>query len=180
MFSVTSTIASAKTIWERQTRLESNAADRLRELFIQKYVICGAPSSTKNFFKIIGNFNSALAMASMGAQDAARTVTGFMAKYTIAWGLFIPTMENRSVRQICFLDTELAAQQRLGNARITDCDSGLMRFLSELLPNIAVYAQSSKMMSEVEQAELAAAALKRRSILEKTTMFHRKGVYPYI
>ncbi|PIO58098.1 hypothetical protein TELCIR_20473 [Teladorsagia circumcincta] len=69
---------------------------------------------------------------------------------------------ERRYGQIYILDTEMAAQQRTGDVRNADCDPGLMRSLSELISNINSYAQSFKMMSEVEQAEIALAESENR------------------
>ncbi|XGW24687.1 hypothetical protein V3C99_006267 [Haemonchus contortus] len=67
--------------------------------------------------------------------------------------------EPRQYGQIYYL----AAQQRLGHVRSSDCEPGLMRFLSGILANVNANAQSYKMMYEVEQMETAMAAQENRA-----------------
>ncbi|KAL6740116.1 hypothetical protein Aduo_013503 [Ancylostoma duodenale] len=61
--------------------------------------------------------------------------------------------EPRQFGQIYILDTEQAAQERLGNVQNVNCDSSLMFFLSEWYAHNNIYAQSFKMMNEIERAE---------------------------
>ncbi|ETN75355.1 hypothetical protein NECAME_12431 [Necator americanus] len=79
--------------------------------------------------------------------------------------------EQRQFGQIYILDTEMAAQQRLGNMRNSYCDSNLMLFLSEWFARNNVYAQSFKMMSEVEQMEIAAAQRENRQTIPIRMVF---------
>ncbi|EPB69310.1 hypothetical protein ANCCEY_11605 [Ancylostoma ceylanicum] len=113
----------------------------------------------KNFIENIRSFNSALAMASMGASV---DMLGGRGPYCYRihgqiyhrLGALHPDQGERQYGQIYILDTELAAQQRLGNTRNASCDPQLMHFLSGWFAQHNVYAQSFKMMSEVEQAEI--------------------------
>ncbi|VDO07314.1 unnamed protein product, partial [Haemonchus placei] len=115
----------------------------LRRLFVQQ------PNDSeehqrirRNFMENIRTFNSALAMASMGAQvDALRGRGPYC--YRIhgqvchrIGPLHPQEGEQRQYGQIYILDTEMAAQERLGNIRNVDCDPTLMRFLSELISNV--------------------------------------------
>ncbi|VDO38018.1 unnamed protein product, partial [Haemonchus placei] len=74
-----------------------------------------------------------------------------MGRFIIGWDLSIQEMENRANTDKYILDTEPAAQERLGDVRNSECEPGLMRYLSGLLASVNVYAQSYKMMHEVEQ-----------------------------
>ncbi|XGW25601.1 hypothetical protein V3C99_006757, partial [Haemonchus contortus] len=138
--------------------------EELRRLFVQR------PDSTeefrraqKNFLENIRNFNSALAMASMGAQVEPLQGRGPYCYrihgqvYHRLGPLHPRDGEPRQYGQIYIyiLDTELAAQERLGDVRNSECEPGLMRFLSGLLASVNVHAQSYKMMYEVEQMEIA-------------------------
>ncbi|KAK6767373.1 hypothetical protein RB195_026573 [Necator americanus] len=78
---------------------------------------------------------------------------------------------NAALQEIYILDTEMAAQQRLGNMRNSDCDPNLMLFLSEWFARNNVYAQSFKMMSEVEQMEIAAAQRENRQTIPIRMVF---------
>ncbi|KAK6027977.1 hypothetical protein OSTOST_05986 [Ostertagia ostertagi] len=139
------------------------------DLFLDALYGYGAQQRTqKNFMDNIRSFNSALAMASMGAQvDTFRGRGPYCYRihgqvYHRIGPLHPQEGEERQYGQIYILDTEMAAQQRIGDVRNADCDPELMRFLSELISNINVYAQSFKMMSEVEQAEIALAERENR------------------
>ncbi|EYC34886.1 hypothetical protein Y032_1304g3815, partial [Ancylostoma ceylanicum] len=70
--------------------------------------------------------------------------------------------ERRQYGQIYILDTEMAAQQRLGNVGNANCDRELMIFLSEWFARNNIYARSFKMMHEVERAEKEAARRENR------------------
>ncbi|RCN31573.1 hypothetical protein ANCCAN_22634, partial [Ancylostoma caninum] len=122
----------------------------------------------RNFLDNIRNFNSALAMASMGAQVDALHGRGpycyrIHGQIYHRLGALHPNQgEERQFGQIYILDTEMAAQQRLGNVRNSNCDPELMLFLSGWFAEHNVYAQSFKMMSEVEQLEMEAADREHR------------------
>ncbi|KAK6012893.1 hypothetical protein OSTOST_21925 [Ostertagia ostertagi] len=159
-----------------------NFPEELRRLYVR------APESTaeqrhnqKNFLENIRNFNSALAMASMGAQVDSLPGRGPYCYrihgqiYHRLGPLHPRNGEPRQYGQIYILDTELAAQQRLGNARNTNCDPRLMRFLSDLLSNVNMYARSFKMMSEVERAEIALAAQENRTPLNIRMVFEESA-----
>ncbi|VDO45786.1 unnamed protein product [Haemonchus placei] len=107
--------------------------------------------------KNIRSFKTALAMTSFGAQVDTLLGCGPYC-YRIHGQIYHRLKPLRQYGQIYTLDTELAAQQHLGNARNAECSPELMRFLSELPSSANVYAKSSKMMHEVEQAEIALAA----------------------
>ncbi|KAK6021781.1 hypothetical protein OSTOST_12541 [Ostertagia ostertagi] len=127
------------------------------------------------------SFNSALAMASMGAQiDTMRGRGPYCYRihgqiYHRIGPLHPREGELRQYGQIYILDTEMAADRRLGDPRNVDCDPELMRSLSELLSEVNVYAQSFKMMSEVEQAEIAAAARENRTPYNIQMIFERSN-----
>ncbi|EYB85550.1 hypothetical protein Y032_0296g1695 [Ancylostoma ceylanicum] len=143
--------------------------DALKNLFL-----CESSASSeerrrrKNFLDNIRNFNSALAMASMGAQvDVPRGRGPYC--YRIHGQVYhrIGTLhpnqeERRQYGQIYILDTEQAAQQRLGNLQNANCDPALMVFLSEWFARNNIYAQSFKMMSEIERSEVEAALRENR------------------
>ncbi|KAK6755988.1 hypothetical protein RB195_014402 [Necator americanus] len=116
-------------------------------------------------------------MASMGAQ--VDTISG-MGPYCYRihgqiyhrLGALHPHQgEQRQFGQIYILDTAMAALQRLGNMRNSDCDPNLMLFLSEWFARNNVYAQSFKMMSEVEQMEIAAAQRENRQTIPIRMVF---------
>ncbi|KAK6751390.1 hypothetical protein RB195_003026 [Necator americanus] len=65
----------------------------------------------------------------------------------------------------------MAAQQRLRNVRNSDCDPNLVLFLSEWFARTNAYAQSFKMMSEVEQMEIAAAQRENRQTIPIRMVF---------
>uniref|UniRef100_A0A7I5EB03 Helitron_like_N domain-containing protein n=1 Tax=Haemonchus contortus TaxID=6289 RepID=A0A7I5EB03_HAECO len=145
--------------------------EQLRRLFVR------GPDSTeefrrmqRNFLENIRNFNSALAMASMGAQVETLQGRGPCCYrihgqvYHRLGPLHPRDGEPRQYGQIYILDTELAAQERLGDVRNSECEPGFMRFLSGLLASVNVYAQSYKMMYEVEQMEIAMAKIVRQPI----------------
>nr|CDJ88114.1 Protein F59H6.5 [Haemonchus contortus] len=131
----------------------------------------------KNFMENIRSFNSAVAMASMGAQvDTLQGRGPYCYRihgqiYHRLGPLHPREGELRQYGQIYILDTELAAQQRFGNARNAECSPELMRFLSELLSSVNVYAQSFKMMHELEQAEILLAAQENRTPLNIRMVF---------
>ncbi|XGW02733.1 hypothetical protein V3C99_014623 [Haemonchus contortus] len=148
----------------------SNFPEGLRKLYVQEPTDSVEQNRVRrNFMENIRTFNSALAMASMGAQvDTIRGRGPYCYRihgqvYHRIGPLHPLEGERRQYGQIYILDTEMAAQERLGNIRNVDCNPALMRFLSELISNVNVYAQSYKMMGEVEQAEFALAQLENRS-----------------
>ncbi|XGW13313.1 hypothetical protein V3C99_000002 [Haemonchus contortus] len=156
--------------------------DRLRRLYVRD------PTNTdeeqriqRNFFENIRSFNSALAMASMGAQiDTIRGRGPYCYRihgqiYHRIGPLHPREGEQRQYGQIYILDTEMAAGHRLGDPRNVDCDPELMRSLSELLSEVNVYAQSFKMMAEIEQAEIAAAIREHRAPLNIRMIFEKSS-----
>ncbi|KAK6013623.1 hypothetical protein OSTOST_21058 [Ostertagia ostertagi] len=160
----------------------TNFPECLRNLFIQRTDMTTEQRRVqKNFLENIRNFNSALAMASMGAQvDLLRGRGPYCYRihgqiYHRVGPLHPRDGEQRQYGQIYILDTEMATRQRLGNERNADCDPELMRLLSELLSSINMYAQSFKMMSEVEQAELTAAARENRAPLKIRMVFEESN-----
>ncbi|RCN51900.1 hypothetical protein ANCCAN_01988 [Ancylostoma caninum] len=135
---------------------------------IMRFYVADPSASTedrrrhRNFLENIRNFNSALAMASMGASVDTLTGRGpycyrIHGQVYHRLGALHPNTGGRQYGQIYILDTELAAQQRLGNAQNLNCDPDVMLFLSRWFAANNIYAQSFKMMSEVEQAEIDAA-----------------------
>nr|CDJ85720.1 Protein F59H6.5 [Haemonchus contortus] len=157
--------------------------EELRRLFVQR------PDATeefrraqKNFLENIRNFNSALAMASMGAQVEPLQGRGPYCYrihgqvYHRLGPLHPRDGEPRQYGQIYILDTELAAQERLGDVRNSECEPGLMHFLSGLLASVNVYAQSYKMMYEVEQMEIAMAAYENRALANIRMVFEESSL----
>uniref|UniRef100_A0A0N4VSD5 Pecanex-like protein n=1 Tax=Haemonchus placei TaxID=6290 RepID=A0A0N4VSD5_HAEPC len=119
----------------------------------------------------IRNFNSgALAMASMSARVEALQGWGpYCYRIHGQAGTSPPkrwrTAPIRIYIYTYILDTELAAQERLGDVTSYECEPGLMRFLSGPLASVNIYAQSYKMIYEVEQTEVAMAAYENRARL---------------
>ncbi|KAK6762336.1 hypothetical protein RB195_023158 [Necator americanus] len=152
--------------------------EQLKQLFVRDRA---APTEMthrqRNFLENIRAFNSALAMASMGAQ--VDTISGrgpycyrIHGQIYHRLGALHPHQgEQRQFGQIYILDTEMAAQQRLGNMRNSDCNPNLMLFLSEWFARNNVYAQSFKMMSELEQMEIAAAQRENRQTIPIRMVF---------
>ncbi|RCN35395.1 hypothetical protein ANCCAN_18746 [Ancylostoma caninum] len=117
--------------------------EEIKQLFLRgRDATPGERHRQRNFLDNIRNFNSALAMASMGAQVDALHGRGpycyrIYGQIYHRLGALHPNQgEQRQFGQIYILDTEMAAQQRLGN--------------------------SFKMMSEVEQLEMKAADREHR------------------
>ncbi|KIH61239.1 hypothetical protein ANCDUO_08493 [Ancylostoma duodenale] len=144
--------------------------EELKELFLRERAVTPEERHRqRNFAENIRNFNSALAMASMGAQVDTLPGRGpycyrIHGQIYHRLGALHPNQgEQRQFGQIYILDTEMAAQQRLGHLRNSTCDPNLMLFLSEWFSQHNAYAQSFKMMSEVEQLELEAAERENRS-----------------
>ncbi|KAK6727617.1 hypothetical protein RB195_005357 [Necator americanus] len=152
--------------------------EQLKQLFVRdRATPTEMTHRQRNFLENIRAFNSALAMASMGAQ--VDTISGrgpycyrIHGQIYHRLGALHPHQgEQRQFGQIYILDTEMAAQQRLGNMRNSDCDPNLMLFLSEWFARNNVYAQSFKMMSEVEQMEIAAAQRENRQTIPIRMVF---------
>lgn len=107
----------------------------------------------KNFRENIRQYNTALSMASMGAQfDVPRSrgpycfrIHGQVYHYA---GPLHPEGDRHPVfGQIYILDTRQAAQERMNIAANTNCRVSLMHELSDLLSRINQYAQSFRMMA---------------------------------
>uniref|UniRef100_A0A8R1HSI7 ATP-dependent DNA helicase n=1 Tax=Caenorhabditis japonica TaxID=281687 RepID=A0A8R1HSI7_CAEJA len=77
--------------------------------------------------------------------------------YHHAGPLHPPSGKRPSYGQIYILDTAQAAQERLTAPANIRCDRGIMEELSKLIADINPYAQSYKMMMEVENQEKHAA-----------------------
>uniref|UniRef100_A0A8R1I5I4 ATP-dependent DNA helicase n=1 Tax=Caenorhabditis japonica TaxID=281687 RepID=A0A8R1I5I4_CAEJA len=105
----------------------------------------------------IRQFNSALALASMGAQvEEFRGYGPYSYKihgqiYHAAGPLHPPTGKAPSYGQLYIMDTKQAAEERLSVAPNRNCDRSIMKSLSKLLAEINAFAKSYKMMFEVEK-----------------------------
>uniref|UniRef100_A0A183FRW4 Helitron_like_N domain-containing protein n=1 Tax=Heligmosomoides polygyrus TaxID=6339 RepID=A0A183FRW4_HELPZ len=115
-------------------------------------------------------FNSALAMASIGAQVVPPRGSGpycFRIHdqiYHCIGPLHPEGGQLRQYEQVYILDTFEAAQERLGKVQNVGCDVMLMETLSRLIADINTYAQAFKMMREVELAEEELARRERRAL----------------
>ncbi|VDL83924.1 unnamed protein product, partial [Nippostrongylus brasiliensis] len=137
-----------------------NFPDELRQLFEIDITATGERRRLqRNFHQHIRKFNSALAMASMGAQIRPPTGPGPYCfrihdqVYHFIGPLHPEGDQRRQYGQIYILDTSQAVQQRLESVQNEGCDAVLMRSLSHLIATSNPYAQAFKMMREVEIAE---------------------------
>ncbi|KHJ89299.1 hypothetical protein OESDEN_10880, partial [Oesophagostomum dentatum] len=143
-----------------------------------------APMNTE-FRSNIRQYNSALAMASMGAQldsleDLAPTVlesidslksTAVLQVYHLAGPLHPDNGEAPSFAQFYIMDSAQAAKERMSNPANVRCGSSAMRKLSDLLSRVNRYAQAYQMIDEVVRAEEALAALEGRSLAPVRMIF---------
>ena len=112
-----------------------------------------------NFLEFIRNFNSSFAMASMGAQiDTPRGVGPYCFRihgqvYHNIGPLHPSDGQPRRFGQLYILDTAEAANQRSRLPQNNRCDPLLIESLSRLMFQLNPYAQSFRMMLELEQAE---------------------------
>ncbi|VDL81296.1 unnamed protein product [Nippostrongylus brasiliensis] len=134
--------------------------DSLRQLFEIDTSATGERRRLQiNFHQNIRKYNSALAMASMGAHIVPPTGPGpycFRIHdqiYHSIGPLHPEEGQPRQYGQVYILDTSQAAHERLGIVQNISCDATLMRTLSRLIASINPYAQAFKMMGEVERAE---------------------------
>lgn len=115
--------------------------------------------SARNFRQNIRQFNSALSMASMGAQfDVPRGHGPYCFRihgqvYHLAGPLHPEPGQRPSYGQIYILDTAQAANERLGNPANANCDPQVMEELSGLIERNNPYAEAYKMMAEVVEEE---------------------------
>ncbi|WKX98137.1 hypothetical protein Q1695_013657 [Nippostrongylus brasiliensis] len=139
----------------------SNFPDRLRRLFT------GAHPSSRNFIQHARNYNSALAMASMGAQlDIPRRGPYCFRIHGQVYHYVGPLTPREGTRprfgQIYILDTNEANSERMSCPANSPCDAFLMMSLSTMLHEINVYVQSFKMMGEVVHEEESRASSEQR------------------
>lgn len=146
-----------------------NFPEQIKELYLwDRSVSAEETRCCKIFLENTRSFNSALAMASMGAQvDVPNGRGPYCSRihgqvYHRIGALHPNQGQRRQYGQIYILDTEMAARQRLGNIQNASCDPGLMTFLSEWFAHNNIYAQSFRMMSEIEHAEEEAAQRENR------------------
>ncbi|VDP34758.1 unnamed protein product [Heligmosomoides polygyrus] len=144
--------------------------EELRLLYVGDPTVLGERyRNQQSFLQNIRVFNSALTMASIGAQIDTVGGSGpycyrIHGQIYHRIGPLYPSQENqRQYGQIYILDTEAAVQKKLSDVRNADCSPHIMRFLNDLLSRVNVYAQSFKTMSEVEQAEIALAEQENRA-----------------
>lgn len=130
-----------------------------------------------DFRTSIRNYNSALAMASMGAQlDIPDSRGPYCFKihgqvYHNAGPLHPATGKPPAYGQIYVLDTDMAAEERMRHSKNTDCDEKIMSELSIFLSRNNPYAQCYFMMSEVEKNELKKAKAEKRPALPVRMIF---------
>lgn len=134
-------------------------------------------SRQNNFHENIRNFNSALAMASVGAQVVPPGRRGpFCYRihdqiYHRIGALHPEPGKARRFGQIYMLDTELATDVRLQRNR--QCHPDTMRILSSLLMSVNPFAKAFKMMNEVEAAEQQLALQEERPLPTLTMVFEK-------
>ncbi|VDL66325.1 unnamed protein product, partial [Nippostrongylus brasiliensis] len=167
-----------------RTRIQKfqNYPETLKDLFAIDPSATGARKSMQqNFHRHIRKFNSALAMASMGAQIAPPRGAGpycFRIHDQIyhSVGPLHPEREqSRQYGQIYILDTSEAARERMENVQNVGCDGDLMEMLSHLIATINPYAQAFKMMREVEVAEEELARRENRPPPKLTMVFEESS-----
>uniref|UniRef100_A0A5S6QHG9 Helitron helicase-like domain-containing protein n=1 Tax=Trichuris muris TaxID=70415 RepID=A0A5S6QHG9_TRIMR len=131
----------------------------------------------KNFRDNIRRFNSALAMASMGAQldiPVGRGPYCFRVHgqvYHLAGPLHPAPGQRPAYGQIYILDSEQAAEERLNNLSNANCDRQVMTELGSLFACINPFAGAYKMMAEVERDEEEKAALEGRPVTRIKMIF---------
>ncbi|XP_071574288.1 uncharacterized protein [Temnothorax nylanderi] len=133
-----------------------NFPEFLKKLFMEN----NAPS--KNFMDNIRSYNSALAMASMGAPGNRNPLDVVnLAPYCLKIHGQYHHLTSKAMRpcdgqppryaQLYFLDTEEAVHHRMNNKANQGCDPALMRDLSCFMIQCNEFAKTFKMMRQVEQ-----------------------------
>jgi hypothetical protein len=112
---------------------------------------------SKNFHDIVRSLNSALALASMGANIAPPPGYGpycFRINgqiYHRAGALHPSNGDQRKFAQLYILDPEKAGNQRMQIQENLKCNPALMKELSTFMANENPFAKACKMLYEVEQ-----------------------------
>ncbi|RCN43056.1 hypothetical protein ANCCAN_10937 [Ancylostoma caninum] len=113
----------------------------------------------RHFKENIRQYNSALAMASMGANiDVPRGHGPYCFRihgqvYHAAGPLHPNAGQRPMYAQVYVLDTKQAAEERMGHVANLSCNEELMNRLGELITQTSPYARSFKMMEEVVKKE---------------------------
>ncbi|XP_011858618.1 PREDICTED: uncharacterized protein LOC105556155 [Vollenhovia emeryi] len=133
-----------------------NLPDFLRKLYM------GNDNLSKNFRDNIRSYNSALAMASMGAPSNRNPIDVVtLAPYCLKIHGQYHHLTSTAMRpgagqapryaQLYFLDTEEAVHYRINNEANQGCDQALMKALSVFMVKNNKLAKTFKMMREVER-----------------------------
>lgn len=130
--------------------------DFLKKLYMENDL------ASKNFQEHIRSYNSALAMASMGApgnrnpfdvEHVAPYCLKIHGQYHHLTSTAMHPADGQAPRfaQLYFLDTEEAINHRMNIKANKECDSEIMKDLSSFMVEYNAFAQSFKMMRQVEQ-----------------------------
>ena len=141
----------------------------------------GNDRRSRDFQNSIRNFNSALAMASMGAKfDTLKGrgpyVVRIHGQIYHSIGPSQPEKGQPAVYgQLYFLDTEAAAAERMGQPANVSCDPALMKELGILILDVNPFAKSYRMMKEVIEEEERKARAENRLAAPVTMFFDTSG-----
>lgn len=137
-----------------------------------RQLLDGDTEASQNFRSNIRHYNSALAMASMGAKIDTPAGGGpycFRIHgqiYHLMGPLQPSGSDARQYAQFYILDSTMAAKERMGHVANTNCNQQLMLFLSQLLERINPYAATFRMMKDIAETE-------KRRAQEKAVQHHR-------
>ena len=151
--------------------------DELRHLLTQKSV------ESTNFLENIRRYNSAFAMASMGAsivQPPGRGPYCFRIHgqiYHRSGTLHPPPGKPRTYSQLYILEGQQAVQARLSHAENQDCRNDVMQTILNVLQRLNPFVAAYKQMHQIEQEEIERAATEQRSP-STVTMVIKKGKDP--
>ena len=129
----------------------------------------GSSADDRNFRRNIRSYNSALAMASLGAQvDVPRGMGPYCFRihgqvYHNIGPLYPEQGSHPRYGQIYILDTNDAAAERMGNRANVACNASVMRLLTSWFHENNEYARSFRMMGDVVKEEEQRARRERRS-----------------
>ncbi|VDK42808.1 unnamed protein product [Cylicostephanus goldi] len=143
--------------------LFTNFPDFIRTL------LTGNSNASKNFRQHIRSYNSALAMASMGAKvDTPRGGGPYCYRIHGQVYHFVGPLDpepgtRRQYGQLYILDTDDATAERLGNPANEGCDPLTMRELTAWFHTHNEYAASFKMMGDIVAEEERKAQLEQRA-----------------